>query len=234
MDKLLQDTIFDEDNVKKFAFNEEVSDVFDDMVYRSVPFYQVTQSLIIDYISSFYDNSVKILDLGCSTGEFLKLCSDTFQEENLMGIDSSIDMVDKAKSKNPTLNIINGNVFEKKFYTQDVIVLSLLLQFIRPIKRLELLKKVNAALSKNGLVILFEKIKFSDDLQDSRVIDLYYDFKRINGYSNLAISNKRTALENYLIPYTTTENMDLLKAAGFNHTEVILQYLNFALIIGIK
>lgn len=234
MDKLFQDTIFDEDSVKKFSFNEEVSDVFDDMVYRSVPFYKGTQQLIIDYISSFYDNSIKILDLGCSTGEFLKLCSETFQEENLMGIDSSIDMVDKAKSKNPTLNIINGNVFEKNFYTQDVIVLSLLLQFIRPIRRLELLKKVNAALSKNGLVVLFEKIKFSDDLQDSRVIDLYYDFKRVNGYSNLAISNKRTALENYLIPYTTTENIDLLKAAGFNHIEVILQYLNFALIIGIK
>lgn len=234
MEKLIQDNIFNEDNMKKFAFNEEVSDVFDDMVFRSVPFYQITQKLIISYVSSFCDKSVKILDLGCSTGEFLKLCSEVFKEENLMGIDSSIDMVDRAKSKNPTLNIIKGDVFEKDFFSQDVVVLSLLLQFIRPIKRLELLKKVHATLSENGIIFLFEKIKSSDDLQDSRMIDLYYDFKRFNGYSNLAISNKRTALENYLIPYTITENMDLLKSAGFEHTEVLLQYLNFALIIGIK
>ena len=50
-----------------------------------------------------------------------------------------------------------------------------------------------------GRWYLSEKLAFPD--QHQTILDtLYYDYKRANGYSELEISQKRTALENVLIP----------------------------------
>ena len=38
-------------------------------------------------------------------------------------------------------------------------------------------------------------------------IDLYYDFKRRQGYSELEVSQKRDALENVMIPYRVDEDI---------------------------
>ena len=60
------------------------------------------------------------------------------------------------------------------------------------------------------------------------------DFKRRNEYSELEISQKREALENVLIPYKTSENINLLREAGFKEVEVFFRWYNFTGIIAKK
>ena len=66
------------------------------------------------------------------------------------------------------------------------------------------------------------------------ITDLYYDFKRRNGYSELEISQKREALENVLVPVTPKEQLEMLDDAGFDYSEMLFRWYNFASYIGMK
>jgi tRNA (cmo5U34)-methyltransferase len=52
--------------------------------------------------------------------------------------------------------------------------------------------------------------------------------KRRNNYSEMEISQKREALENVLIPYKLSENILLLREAGFTQCEVFFKWYNFS------
>jgi tRNA (cmo5U34)-methyltransferase len=58
--------------------------------------------------------------------------------------------------------------------------------------------------------------------------------KRRHQYSDMEISQKREALENVLIPYKLSENILLLKEAGFAHCEIFFKWYNFSGIIAKK
>lgn len=231
--KQMKDNIFEcKSEIESFAFNNEVSNVFDDMVQRSVPFYDEVHDLICDYIEEYYPNKIlKILDLGCSTGNLLEKLSNIFPNYHLAGMDKSQSMVEMAKKKKISADIWQGDILQTRLKEYDVIILSLVLQFIRPLDRESMLHKIYNSLPVGGKIILFEKIRYEDQVLDRKVIDMYYRFKEKNGYTKTSIYKKREALENVLIPYTVEENKELLKRAHFKKIEEIYRYLNFALII---
>ena len=59
-------------------------------------------------------------------------------------------------------------------------------------------------------------------------------FKKSNGYSDLEIAQKRSALENVLIPETKDTHIQRLKETGFSQVFPLFQCLNFASFIAIK
>ena len=66
------------------------------------------------------------------------------------------------------------------------------------------------------------------------MIELHHAFKKANGYSDLEISQKRTALENVLIPYKMDENLKLFREAGFKVAEPFFQWYNFVGFLCVK
>ncbi|OYY56652.1 MAG: carboxy-S-adenosyl-L-methionine synthase CmoA, partial [Sulfurovum sp. 28-43-6] len=67
----MKDKIFEKPIEKKFEFDEAVASVFDDMVSRSVPFYDEVRKLVIALILKEQQEGKKVLDLGSSTAKFL-------------------------------------------------------------------------------------------------------------------------------------------------------------------
>jgi tRNA (cmo5U34)-methyltransferase len=65
-------------------------------------------------------------------------------------------------------------------------------------------------------------------------IDIYHQFKKDRGYSELEIAKKREALENVLIPFSIEENTALLEKAGFASVAPFFQWFNFASFIAVK
>src|SRR4051794_2808561 len=53
--------------VDDFSFNKEVTAVFDDMLDRSVPFYQEIQRQVAELAVDFAQPGTNVYDLGCST-----------------------------------------------------------------------------------------------------------------------------------------------------------------------
>jgi len=85
-----------------------------------------------------------------------------------------------------------------------------------------------------GILVLSEKIRFADAHLDQLNIELHHEFKKANGYSDLEISQKRSALENVLVPETLETHEKRLKNIGFRHCDVWFQCFNFASLVAIK
>ena len=96
----MKDKVFTQKIEKKFEFDEAVASVFDDMLSRSVPFYDEVRKLIISLIIAEEFEGRKVLDLGSSTAKFLlDLSSKMKTDMQLKGIDNSEAMLDRARQK---------------------------------------------------------------------------------------------------------------------------------------
>ena len=227
-----QDKLFTEKINKKFEFDEAVASVFDDMLSRSVPFYNEVGKLVISLILADQKENMKVLDLGSSTAKFLlDLYAKKTVSMKLKGLDNSQAMLDRAEQKcqafGADIELEFVDMLEYNYQDEDIIVANYTLQFIRPIQRLELVKKLYKGLNSNGIFIFSEKVVFDDKELDKQMIDTYYDYKKEQGYSEYEIAQKREALENVLIPFTIKENIQMCKDAGFTKIETIFQWANF-------
>ena len=234
-----QDKIFTEKIEKKFEFDEAVASVFDDMLSRSVPFYDEVRALVISLILSEQSDGKKVLDLGSSTAKFLlDLHSKMHSEMILKGLDNSQAMLDRAEQKcqafGANIELKLADMLTYEYSKEDVIVANYTLQFIRPMHRVELIKKLYSGLNDGGIFIFSEKVVFEDKKLDKQMIDTYYEYKKKQGYSEYEIAQKREALENVLIPFTIEENIQMCKDAGFRSVDTIFQWSNFVTFIAKK
>jgi tRNA (cmo5U34)-methyltransferase len=229
---LKEDKVFSKKIEKKFEFDEAVASVFDDMLSRSVPFYNEVRNLVISLILAEQAEDKKVLDLGSSTAIFLlDLHSKMHTNMILKGLDNSQAMLDRAEQKcqafGADIEFEFADMLTYNYTDEDVIVANYTLQFIRPMQRLELMKKLYNGLNDEGIFIFSEKVVFKDKLLDKDIIDIYYDYKKEQGYSAYEIAQKREALENVLIPFTIEENIRMCKDAGFTQVDTVFQWANF-------
>ena len=226
--------------VVPFEFNQEVANCFDDMLSRSIPYYDEIHKLLADIVSRNIKPGSFIYDLGCSTGNTLFFLSQKLQDIDVefIGLDESHPMIIKAKEKcagsSHTMNFICGNLMDHHFRESDLIIMNYTLQFIPKGERVELLQRIYRCLRPGGLLVLAEKIESRDRKVQSLQTELYEDFKRRNGYSELEISQKREALENILSPLTMEDQLEFVQAAGFSHVDMVFRWFNFACFLGIK
>ena len=244
-ERMEKDNIFDNklSKIKDFKFNQEVANVFDDMVSRSIPFYDEIHRIILDIARHHLGDNNTIIDLGCSTGTTIYLLETLLkkhkQNAHFIGIDNSQDMLNKceeklSKHKVRNFELLCQDLNQTELPKSNFVIMNYTLQFLSPSSRVTLLTKIFESLEKGSVFILTEKIKTNNKEVNNLLIDLYYDFKRRNGYSELEISQKREALENVLRPSTAEQNIELLQTAGFNKTETLFRWYNFACFIGIK
>lgn len=230
--------------VDDFSFNQQVADVFDDMLDRSVPYYGEIQRQIAELASDFATADGPIYDLGCSTvNSFIAI--DRYLPADFstkfIGIDSSKEMLEKARQKLEEIKFrhpyelrhgdLNHGI---AIDNASVVLLTLTLQFVRPMHRDHLLKSIFDGMAPNGCILLVEKVLGEHSTYNRLFIKHYYEMKRRNGYSEMEIAQKREALENVLIPYRLEENKELLRRVGFEHIDVFFKWYNFCGIIAMK
>ncbi len=234
-----QDKVFSKPIEKKFEFDEAVASVFDDMLSRSVPFYDEVRKLVISLILAEQKEGLKVLDLGSSTAKFLlDLHSKMEEKMQLKGLDNSQAMLDRAEQKcqafGANIDLQLADMLSYVYKEEDIIVANYTLQFIRPMQRMELVKKIYDGLNDDGMFIFSEKVVFKDKKLDKDLIDIYYDYKKEQGYSDYEIAQKREALENVLIPFTIEENIQMCKDAGFKNVDTVFQWSNFVTFVSKK
>ncbi|RPD50782.1 carboxy-S-adenosyl-L-methionine synthase CmoA [Paracnuella aquatica] len=228
--------------VSDFKFGEKVARVFDDMVNRSVPFYEEIQRMVAEIAADHAQPDTYVYDLGCSTGTTLINMDSTVAEGiAFVGIDDSTEMLEKCRHKLADIGmerpcqLVSADLGGPITITNaSVVVLCLTLQFVRPLHREKLVRTIADGLQPGGVLILVEKILAEESSFNRDFIKYYYDMKRRHNYSEMEIAQKREALENVLIPYKLSENVLMLKEAGFGHHEVFFKWYNFAGIIAQK
>lgn len=235
----MDDKVFTKPIKKQFEFDEEVAAVFDDMLARSVPFYKESQKMTEFFVLKNLNEGGRLYDLGCSTASLLLNIHHAKEvDAELIGLDNSEAMLAQAKRKceayGADVEVLNADILTYDYSEADVFVSNYTLQFIRPLVREELVKKIASSLKKEGVFIFSEKVISHHSKLNKELIECYYDFKKDQGYSEYEIMQKREALENVLVPYSEEENITMAKNAGFSHCEVLLRWANFCTFIAIK
>jgi len=238
-----RDTLFmAERRSHDFDFDAKTAGVFDDMVQRSVPFYGEIQRMTCELAGDFSIAGTNLYDIGCATGTTLEILDPVLDPGiAFVGVDNSSDMLEKARQKLQSvasrrrLTLINSDIHaDFLIENASVVMMILTLQFIRPLHREDLLRRINAALPTNGCLLLVEKVTGPYSLLNRLFIEHYYDFKRRSGYTEMEISRKRESLENVLIPYHIQENRELLFHTGFTQIEEFFRWYNFCGIVAVK
>lgn len=234
------DTLFTKPITKQFEFDADVAAVFDDMLSRSVPFYKESLNLTRRFAANALSEGGRVIDLGCSTASLLLEIERSCKESDieLIGIDNSAAMISHAHKKceafGSKITLVEGDILEYPFETTRVVICNYTLQFIRPMVREQLIRKIYDSLEEGGVFIFSEKVLSEDPKLNKELIDCYYDFKKEQGYSEYEIVQKREALENVLIPYTMNENIEMVKKSGFVTCDVLFRWANFATFIARK
>ena len=139
-----------------------------------------------------------------------------------------------CQQSNTPLELRCESIQETEIRNASVVVLNFTLQFVPEAERQALCQRISDAMRPGGILILSEKIRFADPhLQDLNT-DLHRAFKLANGYSEMEVAQKRSALENVLIPETLSQHHARLKNCGFNSVDVWFQCFNFASIVAVK
>ena len=228
--------------IAPFKFDETVATVFPDMIVRSVPGYNTIISAIGLLAGKFAQPNSVCYDLGCSLGAATLSMRDHIVNEHcrIIAVDNSQAMLqhcEKLIAENHSqvnVELQCSDIRNISIENASVVVINFTLQFIPINDRQILLDNIYHGLLPGGILIISEKIKFSDPKQQALQAEMHHIFKKTNGYSDLEISQKRTALENVLIPETFKQHQQRLLDAGFNSAEVWFQYFNFTSMLALK
>lgn len=226
-----------------FQFDERVVAVFPDMIQRSVPGYGMLISSIGLLAARYAQANSHCYDLGCSLGAVSLAMRQRITQPNcdIIAVDNSPAMIARGRElfarDNTTtvpVSMLCADLQEVAIANASIVVLNFTLQFIPLHLRLTLIKRIYAGLKPGGILILSEKIAFAEPERQHFHVELHHDFKRANGYSDLEISQKRTALENVMIPESLGCHQERLQAAGFAVSDLWFQCFNFASLVAFK
>lgn len=222
-----------------FAFDAEVVRVFPDMIKRSVPGYPTIVETTGLIAGQYARPDTLIYDLGCSLGAATQSMRRHVRTSGcrIIAVDNSAPMVERCGEylraqdamveELTPVELLEGDITRFPLQPCSVVVLNFTLQFITPGQRLDLLAAIQQALVPGGLLILSEKLAFADPRTQHSLETMHYAFKRANGYSELEIAQKRSAIEKVMLPDTLETHLDRLCQAGFSHSHSWFQSLNF-------
>lgn len=243
------DTLFDSqtpNQVVDFTFDASVVDVFPDMINRSVPGYATIIKMIGLLAERFVKPHTRCYDLGCSLGasSFAMRHHIGVDGVEIVAIDNSQAMLDtlrpildeelKASLQQADVSLVLGDVAQCEIKNASMVVLNFTLQFLPVSERDAIIQTIYDGLIDGGVLVLSEKLRFTNSAVDELFIDLHHNFKRAQGYSELEVANKRSALENVLLPESLTTHAQRCEQAGFSSCDVWFQCLNFASMVAIK
>lgn len=239
-----KDTLFSApiEKLGDFTFDESVAEVFPDMIQRSVPGYSNIITAIGMLASRFVTDHSNIYDLGCSRGAGILSIRRNVEKSGIkiIGVDNSEPMVERCRRhleayhSDIPVEILCDDIRHIEIKNASMVVLNFTLQFLPREDRLALLRKIYQGLNPNGVLVLSEKFTFEDHTINELLIDLHHTFKRANGYSELEVSQKRTALENVMRTDSIDTHKARLKEAGFSQVELWFQCFNFGSMVAIK
>ena len=228
-----------------WAFDEGVTAVFDDMLNRSIPQYDVMRSLVFDIGSRFVSARPMstVVDLGASRGEALAPFLNRFGAKNRwVAVEVSEPMRAAMTERfegfiNTSVVQVRGDDLRYGYPPVGNVSLTLCVltaQFVPIEYRQKLLRNIFETTGPGGALILVEKVLGDGSLLDEIFVDRYLAMKAEHGYSQDEIDRKRFSLEGILSPLTAEWNENLLRRAGFVQVDGFWRWLNFAGWVAVK
>jgi len=238
------DRIYSEyrERISDFVFDDKVVSVFDDMIQRSVPGYATVIAMTRIIAQQYAAAGSNCYDLGCSLGACTLAMRHGIAADNcrITAVDNSPAMIEKcqriidADPGEVPVEVIEADILDVNIENASVAVMNFTLQFLSPKRRDEMTLKIFDGMNDGGVLVLSEKIAYPDTDEDNFQISMYHNFKKLHGYSDMEVSQKRKSIENVLIPDTLKTHKKRLDDAGFKKSYVWFKCFNFISLAAFK
>jgi len=230
------------ETIVDFEFDQQVVGVFADMINRSVPGYSTVIKSLGILAARYAQPDSRCYDLGCSLGAATLAMRQQIRQPNcrLVAVDNSPAMIQRCRehlqvaTEEERVDLILADIEDVAIEDASVVVMNFTLQFIAPERRAALLARIWRGLRPGGVLLLSEKIRLQPEDDNALLTEWHHDFKRANGYSDLEISQKRSALEQVMRPDTLETHRQRLGAAGFSRVQPWFQCFNFASLVAFR
>jgi tRNA (cmo5U34)-methyltransferase len=225
-----------------WTFDGPVTDVFDEMLARSIPQYAVMRDAVFEVGSRFVAPGSTVLDLGASRGESLAPFVARFGAScHYHAVEVSVPMLDAMRTRFAAqiaacqLDLDARDLRVEYPPVMASLTLAVLsLQFIPIEYRHFIARRIYDHTLQGGACIVVEKVLGSTSLLHETFRDRYHALKSVHGYSVEEVERKRLSLEGVLVPLTAAWNEDLLRKAGFSTVECFWRWMNFAAWIAVR
>ena len=226
----------------RWEFDGEVTRVFDDMLARSIPQYDVMRRAVTDVAARFVRDGTDVVDLGCSRGEAMAPLVDRFGARcRFIGVEVSEPMLVAARErfagyvKAGIVEIRDDDLRESYPPVKASVTLAVLTLMFVPIERRpHLVREAFKHTLPGGAFVIVEKILGSTAEIDELMVDVYHGMKVEHGYAPDEVERKRLSLQGVLVPVTARWCEDMLRAQGFAQVDCFWRWMNFAAWVAIK
>lgn len=225
----------------RWTFDESVAGVFEDMLARSIPQYEVMREAVTALSLFYMQPNTRVLDLGCSEGGSiapLVASSRPKQAIDFIGYETSPAMLKRVRDRFVGFDEVaivdadlRSGISDPVVWDGDKkcsVVLSILtLQFLPVECRARIIDQCYKLLDEGGALIVVEKVIGPSSELNHAFQQKYQQLKIRNGYSILEIEQKKEALEGVLVPLQADWNVQILEQAGFS-VDCFWRWMNFA------
>lgn len=225
-----------------WEFNAAVTDVFDEMLERSIPQYEVMRKAVFDVGAHFVKRGTDVVDLGTSRGEAIVPLLKRFGASvRYVCVESSQPMLEafgeryKDWIEQGIIQLHERDLRTEFPYAKASLVQSVLTLMFTPINyRQAIVRRCFDVLQPGGAFVLVEKVLGEGAELEALQVELYHAMKAANGYTREEIDRKRLALEGVQVPVTPEMNEHMLRQAGFREVDCFWRWMNFAAWVAVR
>lgn len=225
------------DNVK-IHFEEEAKE-FDSVILKLIPYYNEMITSISLAIPFQTNASIKVLDLGCGTGNVTKVIKERFPEAQITCVDIAENMIEMARLKLSEYDNIEYKIidFSELCFTNEynVVVSSLALHHLKnDVDKKKVYNMIYDALQDGGVFYTADTVLGSNNYLSNINLKKWREYM-LKSISSDEVEGKwlRTHYEEDF-PAALIDQLDWLREIGFKDVDVIWKYYHAAVYGGLK
>jgi tRNA (cmo5U34)-methyltransferase len=217
---------------------EEEAEVFDKLIKTLIPHYEdMIRSLILS-LAFHTKEKIKVLDLGCGTGNISKELKKRFPQAHITCVDLAENMIKMTKSKMASYNdieFITADFRDLDFHKEyDAVISSLALHHMQPDEQKTFYHRINKFLKEGGVFYNADIILGSTDYLNQTYRDKWVEFMLEN---HTLEEVKEIWLPKHReedFPSPLHSHILWLEDAGFKEVDVVWKYYMFGVYGGKK
>ena len=205
---------------------------FDRLFFKVMPRYEEMMQALVDALPFDRKERVRILDLGCGTGNLSKRLIRAFPFSRITCVDMAENMLAMARLKlktNRNVSFWQGDIREFGFKQKyDVIVASMVLHHIEGKDKPRLYRTMRDSLSKDGVFFCIDIFLSPDRHLQKLYMDKWKAFMRASGLDVKKTDEMIARHQREDRPVVFKDELDIMRKAGFRNVDVVLKHYNFA------
>jgi len=212
---------------------------FDHDIRLLVPRYDELHEAVLNSISPEFKGSLRVLELGCGTGELTARLLERFPYAQIWGVDYSEKMLAVAREKLATheerLTLIQSDFNQVEFPPQlDLVLSTLAIHHLTDPDKLRLFQRVYEHLSEGGWFVNGDAVLFESVHHEYLHGVVREEHARANGLTTEELEQRLEEIQTHDHPATLIHQLHLMQAAGFSVVDVIWKYYSLAVFGGFK